>query len=116
LSPWFRDLASLFQFLGIIDILTPYSLTKKLEHTFKTLVFSKEAISAVNPTDYARRFLRFMSGNILQNVGADYSRRSLPLPPEADESLGEAEGVEGGEGRVLCLNEKDELKARRSQG
>ena len=71
--------------VGIIDILTPYSLSKKLEHTFKSLVYPKDSISAVNPSDYARRFLKFMSDNILQNVGADYSRRILPRVPEAEE-------------------------------
>ena len=72
--------------LGIIDILTPYSLSKKLEHTFKSLVFPKDSISAVNPADYARRFLKFMSDNILQNVGADYSRRGLPEVPMTEET------------------------------
>lgn len=56
-------------------------MTKKIEHTFKSLVFPKDSISAVKPTDYARRFLKFMSDNILQDVGADYSRKGLPLVP-----------------------------------
>lgn len=78
--------------IGIIDILTPYSLTKKLEHTFKSLVFPKNAISAVNPSDYARRFLKFMSSNILQNVASDYGGRSLPLLPEVEETEDEQSG------------------------
>lgn len=57
-------------------------MTKKLEHTFKSLIFPKDSISAVNPKDYARRFLKFMSDNILRDVGADYGRRGLPGVPE----------------------------------
>lgn len=71
--------------LGIIDILTPYSLAKKLEHTFKSLVYPKDSISAVNPSDYARRFLKFMSSNILRDVGADYGKRALPAVPGTEE-------------------------------
>ena len=63
-------------------------MSKRIEHSFKSLIFSKEAISAVNPTDYARRFLKFMSNNILQNVESDYNRRSLPLPPDVEELEG----------------------------
>lgn len=69
-------------------------MSKKLEHTFKSLVFPKDAISAVNPADYARRFLKFMSDNILQNVEADYSRRKLPNVPELD-FKGESRDSEG---------------------
>lgn len=66
-------------YLGIIDILTPYSLYKRLETTFKGLVLPMDAISAVGPSMYAKRFLRFMNGNILRDVNSDYSQR--PLPP-----------------------------------
>lgn len=66
-------------YLGIIDILTPYSLYKRLETTFKGLVLPRDAISAVGPSVYAKRFLRFMNGNILRDVNSDYSQR--PLPP-----------------------------------
>lgn len=85
----------------MIDILTPYSLSKKLEHTFKSLVFPKDSISAVNPSDYARRFLKFMSDNILQNVGADYSRRRLPKVPEAEIMEAECNGF-------ICINTEEQ--------
>lgn len=81
-------------------------MTKKLEHTFKSLVFPKDSISAVNPTDYAKRFLKFMASNILQNVGADYSRRRLPDPPEVDETNSQISGV----GEILIIEEKKEWK------
>lgn len=83
---WSLTPYTLLSHIGVIDILTPYSLSKKLEHGFKSLVFPKDSISAVNPADYARRFLKFMSNNILQNVEADYSRRRLPKIPDVLES------------------------------
>ncbi|KAF9303991.1 Phosphatidylinositol-4-phosphate 5-kinase [Mortierella antarctica] len=47
-------------YLGIIDILTPYNYVKKIEHYWKSLSQDKHAISAVNPIEYAQRFLSFM--------------------------------------------------------
>ncbi|KAF9108169.1 Phosphatidylinositol-4-phosphate 5-kinase [Mortierella sp. AM989] len=47
-------------YLGIIDILTPYNYVKKIEHAWKSLSQDKHAISAVNPHEYAQRFLSFM--------------------------------------------------------
>lgn len=47
-------------YLGIIDILTPYNYVKKIEHAWKSLSQDKRAISAVNPREYASRFLSFM--------------------------------------------------------
>ncbi|KAF9316519.1 Phosphatidylinositol-4-phosphate 5-kinase [Linnemannia elongata] len=47
-------------YLGIIDILTPYNYVKKIEHAWKSLTQDKHAISAVNPREYASRFLSFM--------------------------------------------------------
>ncbi|KAF9974189.1 Phosphatidylinositol-4-phosphate 5-kinase [Actinomortierella ambigua] len=47
-------------YLGIIDILTPYNYVKKMEHFWKSLSQDKHEISAVNPVEYASRFLSFM--------------------------------------------------------
>ena len=69
-----------------------------MEHTFKSLVYPKDSISAINQSDYARRFLKFMSDNILQNVGADYSRRGLPKVPEVEET--EMDGF-------ICINTEE---------
>ncbi|KAL1918485.1 uncharacterized protein VTP21DRAFT_3145 [Calcarisporiella thermophila] len=51
-------------YLGIIDILTPYNLTKKAEHFFKSLTQDKCGISAVHPQEYGQRFLRFIKGAV----------------------------------------------------
>ncbi|KAI9228576.1 MAG: hypothetical protein DHS80DRAFT_15384 [Piptocephalis tieghemiana] len=47
-------------YIGIIDILTPYTATKRFEHVWKALAHDASLISAVNPRAYARRFLNFM--------------------------------------------------------
>lgn len=77
-------------FLGIIDILTPYDAKKKVEHLFKSIQYSKESISAVSPTDYCKRFLKFMADNIIQDRKNDYANKSLPeIPEEYDTTVGE---------------------------
>lgn len=55
-----------------------------MEHFFKSIVFPTDSISAVNPINYAKRFLKFMNENILQNVEGDYNRRELPRIPECE--------------------------------
>jgi len=49
-------------FLGIIDILTPWDVSKLGEYGFKTLVLSQDPmqISAVKPDRYYIRFMEFM--------------------------------------------------------
>jgi len=47
-------------FMGIIDILQPYNLRKRIETGLKGLRYDKEGISAVAPDLYARRFVDFM--------------------------------------------------------
>ncbi|EPS70699.1 hypothetical protein M569_04062 [Genlisea aurea] len=43
-------------FFGIIDILTEYDMTKKLEHAYKSIQYDPNSISAVDPKQYSRRF------------------------------------------------------------
>ncbi|KAF8556863.1 SAICAR synthase-like protein [Imleria badia] len=47
-------------YLGIIDILTPYSTVKQLEHFWKGLKADRHKISPVPPHEYADRFFSFM--------------------------------------------------------
>ncbi|EKM60150.1 uncharacterized protein PHACADRAFT_251043 [Phanerochaete carnosa HHB-10118-sp] len=47
-------------YLGIIDILTPYSTVKKLEHYWKGFQADRHKISPVPPEEYADRFFAFM--------------------------------------------------------
>ena len=48
---------------------------------------NREEISAINPEDYAKRFVRFMSENILQNTEFDYTIKALPSVPIPDEHI-----------------------------
>ncbi|GAA5989510.1 hypothetical protein JCM10908_000510 [Rhodotorula pacifica] len=54
-------------YLGIIDILTPFTLVKRLEHFFKGMKHNKHMISAVPPREYGDRFLAFIKGSIRGN-------------------------------------------------
>ncbi|XP_068641173.1 phosphatidylinositol 4-phosphate 5-kinase 8-like isoform X2 [Aristolochia californica] len=47
-------------YLGIIDILQEYNITKKIEHACKSLQFDPMTISAVEPKFYAKRFIDFL--------------------------------------------------------
>ncbi|KAK7337128.1 hypothetical protein VNO77_17688 [Canavalia gladiata] len=56
----FHEVYDVVLYLGIIDILQDYNMTKKIEHTYKSLQFDSLSISAVDPTFYSRRFLKFI--------------------------------------------------------
>ncbi|XP_027350703.1 phosphatidylinositol 4-phosphate 5-kinase 9-like [Abrus precatorius] len=56
----FHEVYDVVLYLGIIDILQDYNMTKKIEHAYKSLQFDSLSISAVDPTFYSRRFLQFI--------------------------------------------------------
>ena len=79
-------------YLGVIDILTPYTVVKKLEHFWKglksdrvgvppvlawkltdVLVSSQHKISPVPPSEYADRFFSFMKA-VMRGGGGDTGR------------------------------------------
>ncbi|KAI8359102.1 hypothetical protein EDC96DRAFT_483337 [Choanephora cucurbitarum] len=47
-------------YVGVIDILTPYNITKRVETFWKSITQDKETISSVNPLAYGKRFMNFM--------------------------------------------------------
>uniref|UniRef100_A0A671TRY3 Phosphatidylinositol-4-phosphate 5-kinase, type I, beta b n=1 Tax=Sparus aurata TaxID=8175 RepID=A0A671TRY3_SPAAU len=53
-------------FLGIIDILQSYRFIKKLEHSWKALVYDGDSVSVHRPGFYASRFLKFMSTRVFR--------------------------------------------------
>uniref|UniRef100_A0AAV2MRJ3 PIPK domain-containing protein n=1 Tax=Knipowitschia caucasica TaxID=637954 RepID=A0AAV2MRJ3_KNICA len=53
-------------FLGIIDILQSYRFIKKLEHSWKALVYDGDTVSVHRPGFYASRFLKFMSTRVFR--------------------------------------------------
>ena len=74
-----QDLAAVY--LGIIDILQSYVTKKKLEHTFKAIVYDGDLISVHKPNFYSKRFQNFMCTNVFtkdQNL-RDTKPGSIPL-------------------------------------
>lgn len=57
-------------YLGIIDILQDYNMSKKIEHAYKSLQFDSFSISAVDPTLYSKRFLEFIQKVFPENENA----------------------------------------------
>ncbi|NWI93172.1 PI51B kinase, partial [Pitta sordida] len=60
----------LLLFMGIIDILQSYRLMKKLEHSWKALVYDGDTVSVHRPGFYADRFLKFMSTRVFKKAQA----------------------------------------------
>ncbi|CAN1357100.1 Phosphatidylinositol 4-phosphate 5-kinase 9 [Linum perenne] len=56
----FHGVYDVVLYLGIIDILQEYNISKKIEHAYKSFQFDSLSISAVDPTFYSRRFLEFI--------------------------------------------------------
>ncbi|KAK6147092.1 hypothetical protein DH2020_018004 [Rehmannia glutinosa] len=56
----FLEVYDVVLYLGIIDILQEYNMSKKLEHAYKSMQFDSVSISAVDPTFYSERFLEFI--------------------------------------------------------
>ncbi|XP_012684004.1 phosphatidylinositol 4-phosphate 5-kinase type-1 beta [Clupea harengus] len=55
-------------FLGIIDILQSYRFMKKLEHSWKALVYDGDTVSVHRPGFYANRYLKFMSTRVFRKI------------------------------------------------
>ncbi|KAF8227038.1 SAICAR synthase-like protein [Tricholoma matsutake] len=55
-----NDVMDTIYYLGVIDILTPYTVVKKAEHFWKSLNADRHKISPVPPAEYSERFLAFM--------------------------------------------------------
>ena len=47
-------------FLGIIDILQEFNTQKALESAYKTILFNKNAVSAIESKGYNDRFVAYM--------------------------------------------------------
>ncbi|XP_055916837.1 phosphatidylinositol 4-phosphate 5-kinase type-1 alpha isoform X2 [Eupeodes corollae] len=58
----------LLLYIGIIDILQSYRLKKKLEHTFKSIIYDGDTVSVCRPSFYAQRFQDFMSKTVFKKT------------------------------------------------
>ncbi|XP_042505208.1 phosphatidylinositol 4-phosphate 5-kinase 9-like isoform X2 [Macadamia integrifolia] len=56
----FHDVYDVVLYVGIIDILQEYNMSKKIEHAYKSIQFDSLSISAVDPVVYSQRFLKFI--------------------------------------------------------
>lgn len=55
-------------YIGIIDILQSYRLEKKLEHTFKAIIYNGDTVSVCRPSFYAQRFQNFMGKTVFKKT------------------------------------------------
>ncbi|XP_037955173.1 phosphatidylinositol 4-phosphate 5-kinase type-1 alpha [Teleopsis dalmanni] len=58
----------LLLYIGIIDILQSYRLEKKLEHTFKSIIYNGDTVSVCRPSFYAQRFQNFMGKTVFKKT------------------------------------------------
>ncbi|ORX77935.1 SAICAR synthase-like protein [Anaeromyces robustus] len=65
-------------YMGIIDYLSPWDWKKIIEHYFKTLILFQKNISAVSPTDYGKRFFKFVEKKIVTQSTESQPSTSQP--------------------------------------
>lgn len=66
----FHEVYDVVLYLGIIDILQEYNISKKLERAYKSIQYDSVSISAVDPTFYSERFLEFIQKVFPPNIVA----------------------------------------------
>ncbi|XP_078251646.1 phosphatidylinositol 4-phosphate 5-kinase type-1 beta-like isoform X3 [Rhinoraja longicauda] len=77
-------------YMAIIDILQSYRFIKKLEHSWKALVYDGDSVSVHRPGFYADRFLKFMSSRVFKKTFSMGFRRRRPDVLPSTGSLFEA--------------------------
>ena len=78
---------NLLIFIGIIDILQSYGITKKLEHTWKSIIHDGDTVSVHRPAFYAMRFKKFLSERVFKKLPPNLKpalsfRRPVAPPPK----------------------------------
>jgi len=75
-------------YMGIIDYLSPWDFKKIVEHYFKTIFLFQRNISAVSPTQYGKRFFKFVESKIvIQDPEASTSSSSASKAPKSIKPL-----------------------------
>ena len=59
---------NLLLFIGIIDILQSFGVTKKLEHTWKSIIHDGDTVSVHRPSFYATRFKKFLAEKVFRKL------------------------------------------------
>merc|ERR1719220_82053 len=72
-------------FVGIIDILQSYRLSKKLEHTFKAIIHDGDTVSVHRPDFYAKRFK-----NIPSSLKPSPSKKTKALKVKGGQASGQS--------------------------
>jgi len=101
-------------YMGIIDILQPYSLGKRFEHNFKSLRWDPYEISAVDPTTYARRFVAFLEAHV--NTNDAHKLELLPITPPDETVVDKAARKERKhQRRIEAKEKKKKIKEERKR-
>lgn len=75
-------------YLGIIDICTPYNMSKRVEHAWKSVTENPVTISCVEPSIYGQRFLDFLM-SVMRGGDLKLRPQGLePLPIIPDHAVG----------------------------
>ncbi|XP_061879896.1 phosphatidylinositol 4-phosphate 5-kinase type-1 gamma-like isoform X3 [Entelurus aequoreus] len=83
----------LLLFIGIIDILQSYRWTKKMEHSWKSLIHDGDTVSVHRPGFYAERFYKFCSDMVFRK-----SCSLRPSPSKRGRVLSMHKSAAGGSG------------------
>ncbi|KAK0425432.1 hypothetical protein QR680_009197 [Steinernema hermaphroditum] len=71
---------NLLLFIGIIDILQSYRISKKIEHIWKSVVHDGDTVSVHHPDFYAERFQNFIQNQVFKKLPRSSQRQSDQLP------------------------------------
>lgn len=74
-------------YVGIIDICTPYNMSKRIEHAWKSMTENAITISCVDPDTYGHRFLDFLM-SVMRGGDASLRPAGLESPAKAPKPVG----------------------------
>lgn len=74
-------------YVGIIDICTPYNMTKRIEHAWKSMTENAITISCVDPDTYGHRFLDFLV-SVMRGGDASLRPAGLESPHKPPQPVG----------------------------
>jgi flagellar biosynthesis GTPase FlhF len=94
-------------FMGIIDILQPYNMKKKIEHSFKSISHPETEISSVDTLQYSERFQKFLKAHTSTE---DADKIKFP-----DEWVAEDDDLDDSEAEARRKREKKLAKQERKK-
>ncbi|XP_062369029.1 phosphatidylinositol 4-phosphate 5-kinase type-1 beta isoform X6 [Cinclus cinclus] len=100
----------LLLFMGIIDILQSYRLMKKLEHSWKALVYDGDTVSVHRPSFYADRFLKFMNARVFKKIQGEHCQRDQPTLYSSSKGLPSSSTFTLGDSAIYLTSEQSTLE------